>query len=89
MFERDAGKRPGRSRFGTAATTVSGVLLALVWVEPAMAYVDPGTGSMLVQLIGAAIVGAAFYMRDLRARIRVFFSGLFRRDESRASSEKE
>ena len=40
--------------------------LAVVSVQPAVAYVDPGTGSMLVQMMIAGIAGAMFYFRELR-----------------------
>jgi hypothetical protein len=36
-------------------------------------YVDPGSGSYLVQVIIAAIVGVLFYFRTAWWRIRSFF----------------
>ena len=49
------------------------IALAMMWLmmfdeEPAMAYLDPGTGSMLLQLLlggvaGAAVVGKLFWQR--------------------------
>jgi hypothetical protein len=45
--------------------------------SPAYAYIDPGTGSMLLQVIGAAIAGAMFYFRELRMKV---WSLLMRRD---------
>lgn len=41
---------------------------------PAHAYIDPGTGSMLLQVIGAAVAGAIFYFRELRIRVMSLFS---------------
>jgi hypothetical protein len=41
---------------------------------PAQAYIDPGTGSMLLQVIGAGIAGAIFYFRELRIKVRSLFS---------------
>src|SRR5262245_15883141 len=41
---------------------------------PAYAYVDPGTGSMLIQLAFASVAGALFFLRDLRQRIVGWFS---------------
>jgi hypothetical protein len=40
--------------------------LAVASVSPAMAYIDPGTGSMLVQMALAGVAGALFYFRQLR-----------------------
>jgi hypothetical protein len=38
------------------------------------AYIDPGTGSMLLQMIGAGIAGAIFYFRELRMKLLSLFS---------------
>jgi hypothetical protein len=40
----------------------------------AQAYIDPGTGSMLLQVIGAGIAGAIFYFRELRIKVMSMFS---------------
>jgi hypothetical protein len=40
-----------------------------------MAYIDPGTGSMLVQMGLAAVAGMLFYFRQFRMAV----SGWFRR----------
>lgn len=37
-------------------------------------YVDPGSGSYLVQMIIAAVVGALFYFKGLWWRIKSFFT---------------
>lgn len=36
-------------------------------------YIDPGSGSYLVQAIIAAILGALFYFRNIFWRIKAFF----------------
>jgi hypothetical protein len=36
-------------------------------------YVDPGSGSYLIQVIIAAILGALFYFKNLWWRIKAFF----------------
>lgn len=41
-------------------------VLAVASVTPALAYIDPGTGSMVVQMAVAGIAGALFYFRQLR-----------------------
>jgi hypothetical protein len=38
-------------------------------------YLDPGSGSYLVQAIIAAVLGGLFYFRNLWRKIRSFFSG--------------
>lgn len=39
------------------------------------AYIDPGSGSYLVQMIIAAILGIAFYFKTIWATIKAFFGG--------------
>ncbi len=41
-------------------------VLAAFSVTPAMAYIDPGTGSMLLQMGLAAVAGMLFYFRQFR-----------------------
>jgi hypothetical protein len=36
-------------------------------------YVDPGSGSYLIQMLIAAIVGALFYFKNLWWKVRAFF----------------
>ncbi len=36
-------------------------------------YIDPGSGSYLIQVIIAAVLGALFYFKNLWFRIRSFF----------------
>jgi hypothetical protein len=38
-------------------------------------YVDPGSGSYLVQVIIAAILGVVFYFKAIWFRVKVFFGG--------------
>jgi hypothetical protein len=37
-------------------------------------YIDPGSGSYLVQIIIAAVLGVAFFFRSIWAYIKSFFS---------------
>jgi hypothetical protein len=41
-------------------------VLSVASVTPAMAYIDPGTGSMALQMALAGIAGAMFYFRQMR-----------------------
>ena len=36
-------------------------------------YIDPGSGSYLVQIIIAAVLGVGFFFKNIRARIKSFF----------------
>lgn len=37
-------------------------------------YIDPGSGSYLVQAIIAGILGVIFYFKNIRLRIKSFFT---------------
>ncbi len=41
---------------------------------PELMYIDPGSGSYLIQLIAAAALGIAFFFRNIRNYIRTFFT---------------
>jgi hypothetical protein len=58
-------------------------LLQLLIAPPAYAYLDPGTGSYIFQLLLAAFVGLAFVIKVFWARIKGFFAKIFTGDETR------
>ena len=75
-------------RFGDA------VLLAALWqlilVADAHAYLDPGTGSFIVQTIIAMVVGATFTLKVYWRRLKGFLSGKPERPaEAGAEAEKD
>ena len=47
-----------------------------------LAYLDPGSGSFLLQLLLAGILGGAFIVRSQWTRIKGFVQRLFRRGQS-------
>jgi hypothetical protein len=63
----------------------AGLCLALLLASTgdAHAYVDPGTGAMILQIIGAAVAGAFFYFRQLRHWIVATFNRLLGRHPSK------
>ena len=54
----------------------------LLFSGNAGAYVDPGTGSYILQIILAGLVGAAFTLKLFWRRIKVFISDNIRRRKS-------
>ena len=54
----------------------------LAWPGNAAAYVDPGTGSYVLQLLIAGLVGSAFTLKIFWGRLKRFF-------QSRASKKKD
>lgn len=68
-----------RSAISSARTMALACLLAIAFsTQPVYAYVDPGSGSYLVQLLIAAVVGISFTLRAYWSRIKQW---LGRRDE--------
>lgn len=48
-------------------------------------YIDPGSGSYLVQLIIAAVLGVVFYFKSYWYRIKSFFSRSRKKDSSKTN----
>jgi hypothetical protein len=52
-------------------------LIYLGSAAPAHAYVDPGSGTFILQLLAAMAFGTLFYIRQIVTQIKAFFSKLF------------
>ncbi len=63
-------------------------LLLFASTQVAHAYVDPGTGSYVIQLIIAAIAGLAFAVRIYWGRIKGFFSRSPSAEQSTSADEQ-
>jgi len=50
-------------------------------MEKLMAYLDPGSGSYLLQLLLAALFGGLFVLRMSWDRVKTFFRKLFGRED--------
>ena len=57
-------------------------VLPYIFVNRAYAYIDPGTGSMIIQAVIAAIAVASVSIGIFWRRLRAFFERLFGRDSS-------
>lgn len=57
------------------------VIALLLLPRDAHAYLDPGTGSYVLQMIIAGVLGAAFAIKMSWFRIRRFLTGLFSRND--------
>ena len=60
------------SAFRVASASVATLI---VCTSTAHAYIDPGTGSMLLQMLGAGVAGAFFYFSHWRRQILNWFRG--------------
>ncbi|NHZ87322.1 MAG: hypothetical protein GWP19_15875 [Planctomycetia bacterium] len=52
-------------------------LFFLIFPRVAHAYLDPGTGSYVLQIILAAFVGVAFTIKIYWTKVKTFFVNLF------------
>ena len=64
-------------------------LLQMLLAPPAYAYLDPGTGSYIFQLLLAGIVGFAFVIKVFWSRIKGFFTKLLTRNQSQPEGSPE
>ena len=70
-------KAGGRKKAAYCAASVL-VLLS----TPALAYLDPGTGSLILQMLVAGVFGALIYIRFAWDRTRQFLLRLFGRQDT-------
>jgi hypothetical protein len=52
-------------------------------VQTFLLYIDPGSGSFLVQAIAAATLGIAFFFKNIKIYLRDLFTRLFRKKDSK------
>jgi len=53
------------------------VCFVLIFPQRADAYLDPGTGSFILQLLMASILGALFTIKLYWRKVKSFFADLF------------
>ena len=61
--------------------------MPLLLLKGSLAYLDPGSGSYLLQLLIAGILGAIFVFRGYLARLKDFIVGFARRTPQEEDSE--
>ena len=62
-----------------------------VWVitaRPAHAYIDPGTGSYILQIVLAFILGALFAVKMFWKNVKSFIVNLFTRGNKKGSDKR-
>ena len=64
-------------------------LLYVAFPPPAYAYLDPGTGSYIFQLLIAGAVGLAFVIKVFWGRITGFFGKLFSKNAEQAEEVRD
>ncbi|MFZ5949437.1 MAG: hypothetical protein ACOYXC_01935 [Candidatus Rifleibacteriota bacterium] len=68
---------------------ILGVLYFVVMTRPVYAYLDPGTGSFIIQMLVAGIAGALFMLKTYWQKFIGFFTGNRPENEKTPSSEKK
>ena len=63
------------------------ILFYLIYPRKVHAYIDPGTGSMMLQVLIGVLVGVLFALKMFWKRITVFFKGLFSTGSKNEKSE--
>jgi len=66
--------------------TILSAAVLLIKDDP---YLDPGSGSFLIQLIIASLLGAVFVVRASWSKIKSFFKRTFNQSESDLDSQEE
>lgn len=56
-------------------------------LEKGHAYLDPGSGSFILQLLLAALLGAAFLVKVYWGKIKAFFGRVFSKKEREQNDE--
>ena len=64
------------------------VPLYLIFPEETHPYLDPGTGSIMIQLLIAIFVGGLVAIRIFWTKIRTKFKGLFRRGKKHEETKR-
>ena len=65
------------------------VIVILFSSSPALAYVDPGSGSLIIQMLVAGAVGVMFYFRQFREKVKSLFVRQSEKDVDEADSFKD
>jgi len=64
-------------------------LFLIISTKPAHAYLDPGTGSFILQILAASALGGLFAIKTFWRSITGFFSGIFSRKNNTNPSKKK
>jgi hypothetical protein len=68
--------------------SISAAIIPLYLISPHKAYLDPGTGSIIIQLLIAVIIGGLVSIRIFWGKIRARFKGVFQQGKKHAGSKR-
>jgi hypothetical protein len=52
----------------------------MVFPKRIFAYIDPGTGSFIIQMLIAVFIGISFAVRGYWKKVKAFLSGVFKKN---------
>ena len=55
------------------------IIYFLTISSPSFAYVDPGTGSLILQILGSILVGLIFYFNIAKLKVKNFLNKFFKK----------
>lgn len=58
------------------------LLIFVLMIKPSFAYVDPGSGSYIIQLILAGLLGMIFYIKQIKNFLRNLFTKFIWKNKS-------
>ena len=61
----------------TSSSSLLSVMLLPLVLQSVRDYIDPGTGSLMLQVLIGSLIGGFFLIKVFWSKIRVFFSSLF------------
>jgi hypothetical protein len=67
-----------RFKYAAVILTVFSFIL-LVFSQPAYAYLDPGSGSYLIQIAIASFLGGLYLLKVFWSKIKLLFANIFTR----------
>ena len=65
------------------------LLLFFIWIHNAYAYLDPGTGSYVLQILIASLLGAAFAIKIFWQKILAFVKNIFSKKPGEQTNDSE
>ena len=63
------------------------ILMLLILPQSSYAYLDPGTGSYIIQIIIAGFLGGIFALKIFWKQIKVFFKKIFSKNHPNEKSK--
>ena len=69
-------------------TLLISLAMVIVFYDYALAYIDPATGSYILQIVLAGILGALFTLKIFWKKIRIAISRLFNKNSGVSDDEE-